>query len=48
MLDGFDTDWNYSGNENKAVYTNLDPGEYLFKVRSTNSDGMYGVRENHP
>ena len=44
MLDGFDTDWNYSGNENKAVYTNLDPGEYLFKVRSTNSDGVWSEK----
>ncbi|MCI0522353.1 MAG: hypothetical protein L0Y37_01740 [Bacteroidales bacterium] len=24
-----------------ASYTNLEPGEYLFRVRSTNSDGIW-------
>ena len=46
MLEGFDNDWNYSGNKNEAVYTNLDPGEYIFKVKATNSDGVWSEKES--
>ena len=46
MLEGFDKDWNYSGDRNEAVYTNLDPGEYLFKVKATNSDGVWSKKES--
>lgn len=31
-LEGFDLDWNYLGQRNTATYTNLDPGEYRFRV----------------
>jgi hypothetical protein len=31
LLEGFDTDWNYVGNQNKATYTNLPP-ENMFSV----------------
>jgi signal transduction histidine kinase/DNA-binding response OmpR family regulator len=41
MLEGFDKDWNYVGYEHKATYTNLDPGEYLFKVIASNNDGIW-------
>lgn len=40
MLEGFDKDWIQSGKNRNAVYTNLDPGNYIFKVISTNSDGV--------
>ncbi len=33
MLKGFDKDWNYIGSSRTAVYTNLDPGTYQFKVK---------------
>jgi class 3 adenylate cyclase/CheY-like chemotaxis protein/ligand-binding sensor domain-containing protein len=39
MLDGFDKDWILSGTNNSAIYTNLDPGEYVFHVRSGNGEG---------
>lgn len=42
-LEGFDNDWKSSGWE--AVYTNLDPGEYIFKVKGTNSDGVWNEKE---
>ncbi len=29
------------GSERKAHYTNLDPGEYVFKVLASNSDGIW-------
>jgi ligand-binding sensor domain-containing protein/signal transduction histidine kinase len=37
-LEGFNDDWQGIGNDQKAVFTNLPPGEYRFKVRST-TDG---------
>lgn len=41
MLEGFDHDWNYSGTRRVAIYTNLDGGNYTFKVKGTNSDGIW-------
>jgi signal transduction histidine kinase/ligand-binding sensor domain-containing protein len=40
-MEGFDHDWIYAGTERTATYTNLDPGTYLFRVRGTNSDGVW-------
>ena len=40
-LEGFDKDWIYSGNHNEVTYNNLNPGEYIFKVKATNSDGVW-------
>ena len=41
IMDGFDADWIYSGNRRFVTYTNLDPGSYTFKVKATNSDGVW-------
>ncbi len=42
MLQGFDTEWQYSDASNRiASYTNLRHGKYLFKVKATNSDGIW-------
>ena len=41
MLEGFEKDWNYVGKQRVATYTNLPQGDYVFKVRSTNSDGQW-------
>ncbi|MEO8475058.1 MAG: two-component regulator propeller domain-containing protein [Chryseolinea sp.] len=41
QLEGFDKDWNYVGHKNSATYTNLNPGEYVFKVIGTNNDGIW-------
>ncbi len=40
MLEGLENDWNYVGSQRNATYSNLDPGEYTFKVRSANNDGI--------
>ncbi|WP_405411265.1 two-component regulator propeller domain-containing protein [Maribacter sp. Asnod1-A12] len=40
-LEGFEKDWNYVGNNPSATYTNLNPGEYTLKMKSTNSDGVW-------
>lgn len=42
MLEGSDKDWNYRYASNRiAYYTELSPGNYTFKVRSTNNDGVW-------
>jgi signal transduction histidine kinase/ligand-binding sensor domain-containing protein/DNA-binding response OmpR family regulator len=38
-LKNFDNNWNQIGNQNKATFTNLPPGDYIFKVKSTNRMG---------
>jgi len=43
-LDGFDKDWIYCGNSRTATYTNLDPGEYTFKVKASNNDGLWNEK----
>ena len=40
-LEGFEKDWNYAGNNRTATYTNLEPGNYVFKVKSANADGTW-------
>ncbi|MEQ1732726.1 MAG: adenylate/guanylate cyclase domain-containing protein [Bacteroidia bacterium] len=41
MLEGLDEDWNYIGNRRIAIYNKLKPGVYLFKVKASNSDGVW-------
>jgi ligand-binding sensor domain-containing protein/two-component sensor histidine kinase len=41
MMEGFDQNWIYCGNRRLATYTNLDPGEYIFKVKGSNNDGIW-------
>ena len=45
MLEGFDSDWNYVGNQNSATYTNLPAGTYTFRVKATNNDGIWSDNE---
>ena len=45
MLEGFDRDWNYVGNQNRATYTNLPAGTYIFHVKATNNDGVWSTNE---
>jgi len=40
-MEGFDKDWVYGGSRKFVTYTNLNPGRYIFKVKSTNSDGVW-------
>lgn len=41
MLENFDQEWIYSGNKKEATYTNLSPGEYVFRVKGSNNDGVW-------
>ncbi len=38
-LDGVDGDWIITKEQRIANYNNLSPGKYIFRVKSTNSDG---------
>ncbi len=40
-LDGFDQDWIDAGTSRQAVYTNLRPGDYRFRVAAANKDGLW-------
>lgn len=42
MMDGFDPDWLYTDSSNRKVnYTNLPAGNYIFKVKASNKDGIW-------
>ncbi len=40
-LEGFDKDWVQAGTRNYVSYTNLPGGDYTFRVRAANSDGIW-------
>jgi two-component system sensor histidine kinase ChiS len=40
-LEGFDKDWVYCGTRRSATYTNLNGGEYIFRVKGSNNDGFW-------
>lgn len=41
MMEGFDPKWNFIGNRNFAAYTNLSSGDYTFRVKASNNDGIW-------
>ncbi len=46
ILDGFEKQWNYVDDQRKATYTNLPQGTYKFRVKSTNSGGLWVDNEH--
>lgn len=44
MMEEFEKEWNYVGNQRSATYTNLDPGDYVFRVKGTNNDGVWNEK----
>jgi ligand-binding sensor domain-containing protein len=46
ILEGLDTKWSYTDANNRRVfYTNLAPGNYIFRVMGTNDDGIWSPKE---
>ncbi len=45
LLEGFDRDWIDAGSQPDATYTNLDPGDYVFRARATNHDGVWSQNQ---
>ena len=41
QMRGFDSGWVDAGPTHRATYTNLDPGNYVFRVRAANADGTW-------
>lgn len=42
ILEGFDQDWQQLDNkQNRVSYTNLNSGDYYFKVKASNNDGLW-------
>lgn len=45
QLDGYDKDWQEAGNRRQALYSNLSPGKYTFRVKATNNDGVWSTAD---
>ncbi len=41
MLEGLDENWIYCGSRRYASYSNLTAGEYVFRVKGSNNDGIW-------
>jgi signal transduction histidine kinase/DNA-binding response OmpR family regulator/streptogramin lyase len=44
-MDGWDRGWNYYGKNRTATYTHLAEGTYIFRVKSTNAEGVWKANE---
>lgn len=44
MMEGLDPDWIYCGTRRYANYTNLEGGDYIFRVIGSNNDGLWNTR----
>lgn len=42
-LEGFDSYWINAGNRREAYYTNIPPGNYVFRVIASNNDGVWNT-----
>ncbi|MBK7036123.1 MAG: response regulator [Bacteroidetes bacterium] len=40
-MEGIDPDWIYSSDRRFVTYSNLEQGDYIFKVKACNSDGVW-------
>lgn len=40
-LEEYEQNWNRSGNLNTAIYRELQPGSYRFRLKASNSDGLW-------
>jgi signal transduction histidine kinase/ligand-binding sensor domain-containing protein/CheY-like chemotaxis protein/AraC-like DNA-binding protein len=45
LLEGFDQSWNDVGTSRTAVFSNLRPGRYVFRVKASSDDGSWNTRE---
>lgn len=44
IMEGIDKDWIYSGTRRLAAYTNFPPGNYTFRAKVSNSDGLWNEK----
>jgi len=43
-MEGLEEKWNYVGNTRTATYTNLNAGEYVFKIKASNGNGLWNEK----
>jgi signal transduction histidine kinase len=44
-MEGFEKEWNYTDASRRYVtYTNLDPGEYTFRIKASNNDDVWNEK----
>jgi signal transduction histidine kinase/ligand-binding sensor domain-containing protein len=43
MLEGVSSDWIETGNRRFVPFSNLPPGEYTFRVKGSNNDGLWNM-----
>jgi signal transduction histidine kinase/ligand-binding sensor domain-containing protein/DNA-binding response OmpR family regulator len=41
MMENFNDDWIHTGSTRSATFTNLSPGDYIFRVKASNNDGVW-------
>ncbi len=42
IMENLDRDWNYvTADKRFVVYTNMQPGQYVFRVKASNNDGLW-------
>ncbi len=45
MLEGFDPEWIEAGTSRLASYTNLPPGDYVFRIQSDDGEGRWASHD---
>ena len=45
LLEGVDGDWQDAGTRRSTSYTGVDPGDYVFRLRAINEDGVRSTTE---
>jgi signal transduction histidine kinase/ligand-binding sensor domain-containing protein len=43
-LDGVDPDWSPVTSQSEVIYSNLNPGYYVFHVKASNNDGVWNAK----
>jgi signal transduction histidine kinase/streptogramin lyase len=44
MLEGLDDNWHIAGDQRTAYYGKVPPGDYTFRVKASNSDGVWAEK----
>ena len=44
-MENFDDDWIDAGTNHTATYTSLPPGDYIFRVKGTNNNGIWNKKD---
>ncbi|HET9571550.1 MAG TPA: two-component regulator propeller domain-containing protein [Bacteroidales bacterium] len=45
MMENLENEWTYTTDNHSVSYSKLPPGDYVFRVKGTNNDGLWNTRE---